>query len=69
MIEQKTIKYPNLLAEAARCGDTYSSLSKLLGISVSAVARRLNGTVEWSISEIATLCKHYDKTYDYLFCD
>ena len=67
MIEQKAINYPNLLAEIARCGDNYTSLSKLLGISVSAVARRLNGTVEWSKSEIDTLCDHFAKPYDYLF--
>lgn len=67
MIEQKSLLYPNLLAEIARHGDTYSSLAVLLNTSVSAVARRLNGTVEWSKSEIDTLCDHYDKTYDYLF--
>lgn len=67
MIEQKTLLYPNLLAEMGRHGDTYSSLATLLGGSVSGVARRLNGTVEWSKSEIDTLCEHYDKSYDYLF--
>ena len=67
MIVQKTLLYPNLLAEIARCGDTYSSLAVLLGSSVSGVARRLNGAVEWSKSEIDTLCDHYGKSYDYLF--
>lgn len=67
MIEQKAVKYPNLLAEIARSGETYSTLAMLLGISVSAIARRLNGAVEWTKSEIDTLCDHYGKDYDYLF--
>ena len=67
MIEQKIVRYPNLIAEIARWGDNYGKLSKLLGISVSAVARRLNGSVEWSKSEIDTLCGYYGKPYDYLF--
>ena len=67
MIEQKIIKYPNLIAEMARCGDTYTTLAELLGLSVSGVGRRLNGLVEWSKSEIDTLCDHYAQPYDYLF--
>lgn len=67
MIDEKVIKYPNLLAEMARCGDTYTALSEVVGMSVSAVARRLNGTVEWSKSEIDTICDYYGKSYDYLF--
>lgn len=67
MLGQKTVKYPNLLAEIARSGDTYVKLADLLGVSVSAVGRRLNGLVDWSKSEIDTLCDHYGKDYDYLF--
>lgn len=67
MVEQSALKYPNLLAEIARKGETYESLATLLNISVSAVARRMNGSVEWSKSEIDTLCDHFSKDYDYLF--
>lgn len=67
VLEQKVVRYPNLLAEIARSGENYTTLGELLGISVSAVARRLNGAVEWSKSEIDTLCDHYGKDYDYLF--
>lgn len=67
VLEQKVVRYPNLLAEIARSGENYTTLAELLGISVSAVARRLNGAVEWSKSEIDTLCDHYGKDYDYLF--
>lgn len=67
VLEQKTVKYPNLLAEIARSGDNTAKLADLLGISISAFYRRLNGLVEWSKSEIDTLCDHYGKDYDYLF--
>lgn len=67
MIEEKVIKFPNLLAEMARCGDTYTSLAEVVGVSVSAIERRLNGKVDWSKSEIDTICDHYGKDYDYLF--
>jgi len=67
MIEQKAVMYPNLVAEMAKCGDTYGTLAELLGTSISAVGRRINGTVEWTKSEIDTLCDHYKKSYDDLF--
>lgn len=67
MIEQKVNRYSNLFAEMARKGEVYKDMADLLNISVSAVWRRLNGEVEWSKSEIDTLCDHYGKDYDYLF--
>jgi hypothetical protein len=67
MIEEKVIKYPNLLAEMARCGETYTSIAEVVGMSVSAVQRRFSGAVEWSKSEIDTICDHFNKDYDYLF--
>lgn len=67
MIEQKAIRYSNLVAEMARRGDTYGTLAELLDTSISAIGRRINGTVEWTKSEIDILCDHYGKTYDDLF--
>ena len=67
MIEQKEIMYPNLIAEMAKRGDTYGTLAEILKTSISAVGRRINGTVEWSKSEIDTLCEHYKKPYSDLF--
>ena len=67
MIEQRAVIYPNLQAEIARSGETFSMLADLLGLSLSGFSRRINGIVEWSKSEIDTLCEHYNKPYDYLF--
>ncbi len=67
MIEQKTVRYPNLLAEIARSGESNMMVAELLNLSASSFTRRLNGSIEWSKSEIDTLCDHYGKNYDYLF--
>ena len=67
MVDKNDIAYPNLMAEIARHRENYATLASLLRTSVSAVSRRLSGKVEWSKSEIDTLCDHYGKSYDYLF--
>lgn len=67
MIEQKTLLFPNLLAEIARSGETKATVAELLNISPPSLTRRLDGSIEWSKSEIDTLCDHYKKPYDYLF--
>lgn len=67
MIEQKTVMFPNLLAEMARCGESNYFVAGLLNISPPSLTRRLNGSIEWSKPEIDTLCEHYGKPYEYLF--
>lgn len=67
MVDEKVIRYPNLLAEIARSGESNSYVAELLGISPPSFSRRLKGEIEWSKSEIDTLCEHFQKTYDYLF--
>lgn len=59
--------YPELVKEMAQRGETQKELGKLLGIPGSSIGRRLIGEIEWSISEIDTLCKHFDKDYYELF--
>ena len=63
----KKIKYPELVGEMAKNGDTQKSIAKLLGITYSSVCRRLSGKSEFSISEVEILCKHYNKNYYELF--
>jgi transcriptional regulator with XRE-family HTH domain len=63
----KKIKYPELVGEMAKRGDTQESLAKLLGIPHSSISRRLSGEIEWSISEIDKLCEFYGKDYYELF--
>ena len=67
MMEEKVVRYPNLLAEMARSGESNSTVADLLGISPPSLSRRLKGEIEWSKSEIDTLCIHFNQKYDYLF--
>lgn len=63
----KNVKYPELMGEMARHGDTQRSLAKILGITYSAMWRRLTGQKEWTISEVDKICEHYSKDYYELF--
>lgn len=63
----KILKYPELVGEMAKHGDTQKTLAKLLDITYSSVSRRLSGKAEWSISEIEKLCEYYGKDYYELF--
>lgn len=63
----KKVKYPNLLAEMARQGETRKKLGELLGLPAPSITKRLSGDTEWSISEIEKICEHYGKDYYELF--
>lgn len=63
----KKVKYPGLVGEMAKRGDTQKTLSKLLDIPLASISRRLSGEIEWSISEIDKICEHYKKDYYELF--
>lgn len=64
----KVIHYPALLGIMASSGETYQSLADLLGTSTSAISRRMNGDVDWSLHEVKAICEHYGKSYYDLFC-
>lgn len=63
----KELKYPNLLAEMRRKGETQDDLCKLLGLCRTTVNFKLSGRYEWTIGEIETICNHYEKDYYELF--
>lgn len=63
----KSVKYPELAGEMARCGENRKTLAKHLGLTYGAFCRRMTGTKEWSISEIDKICEHYGKNYYELF--
>lgn len=66
-MREKHVKYPGLASIMASHGDTQTSLAGTLGISVSAVNRRMSGEVEWSLGEIKAICEYYEKSYYELF--
>lgn len=63
----KKVKYPELVGEMAKHGDTQKSIAKLLGITYSSVSRRLSGEIDWTIGDIEKLCKYFNKDYYELF--
>lgn len=63
----KKVLYPDLVAEMAKRGETQRSLAKAIGLTYSAVWRRISGKQEWSINEIDKICEHYNKNYYELF--
>lgn len=61
------VKFPDLSAEMARCGENQATLAELLDLPISAISRRMNGKIEFTKKEIDIICKHYSKTYEQLF--
>lgn len=64
----KVIHFPALMGIMASNGETYQTLADLLGTSTSAISRRMNGDVDWSLHEVKVICEHYGKSYYELFC-
>lgn len=60
-------KYPNIIMEMARNGDTFDRIADLLGITRQTVVAKLNGKSDFGIGEIETLCKYYKKDFYELF--
>lgn len=60
-------KYPGLIAEMGRHGQTQETLGKVMGLSRTQIGFKLRGQYEWKISEIEFLCKYYKKNYNELF--
>ena len=63
----KQVKYPGLVSEMAKRGDTQGVLAKLLELPRESICRRLSGKIEWSIGEIDKICEFYGKDYYELF--
>ena len=68
-MESKTIKfkYPNILAEMAKNGDSKAKIAGILGISTNQLRNKIYGKYDWTISEIEKLCIYYEKDYYELF--
>lgn len=60
-------KYPSLVIEMARNGDTLETLGNLLEITRQTVRTKIEGKTDWTISEVEKLCNYYKKDYYELF--
>lgn len=63
----RNFKYPGIIAEMARHGDTQKELGEKIGISREALRLKLIGKNKWTIDEIEKICKVYKKDYYELF--
>lgn len=59
--------YPNLAAEMARCNDTQKTLADALGVSQSSLCLKMSGRRGFTMHEIDSACRRYDKSYEELF--
>lgn len=64
---KKIVKFPNLVAEMARNGETQKDLAALLNISRSKMSRKMTGKSLWTIPDVEIICNHYKKDYYELF--
>lgn len=66
-MKSKKVLYPYILTEMMLKGESRAELAKELKMSTSALSRRLNGEVDWTLTEIKNICVHYNKKPDELF--
>ena len=65
--------FRNLYAEMGRAGFTYKTLAKDIGISEVVFGRKINGKVDWKVTEMIAIQQLINKelgtsyTLDYLF--
>lgn len=63
----RIIRYPGLVSEMAKRGETQKNIAELLGLSIPSISSRFRGKKDWSIGEIEKLCNYYGKDYYELF--
>ena len=52
----KEVKYPELLGEMAKHGESQRTLANLLGVSHASVSRKLSGKTKWTIGDVEKIC-------------
>lgn len=67
MDKKKVVKFPNLVSEMARNGETQKTIGDLLGLTSASISRKLSGETAWSIAEVEQLCEYFGKDYYQLF--
>lgn len=62
----KERKYMNIRIALLKEGMTFTELSKMLGISISAVSKRFSGQSDWNLSELKLMSKKFGNSIDEL---
>ena len=64
----KNTLYPEIVSQMIKNNENLQDIANLLSLkNISQVSRRLDGKVDWSISEAEILCKHYNIDFWELF--
>lgn len=67
MINAKRYKYPNLIAEMAKNGDSIMNLAKDLNMNYQTLSTRLKGAKSFELPEVVYIINRYGKPLEYLF--
>lgn len=62
----KNRKYMTIKIALLQDGMTYGELAKTLGISISAVSKKLAGKSDWNLQELVIMSKKFGKSIDEL---
>ena len=60
-------KFPKLEAKLAERGITYNQLAIYMGMSLSAISRRMNGEVEFDLAEINKILELLECSFTEVF--
>lgn len=66
-IENKKPKFPQLAGKIAEMGATNAQIAKAIGLGQSAFSKRMNGEVEFDLSEIIALTVVLDCEFNDIF--
>lgn len=61
------IIYTKVVQEMKARKETQEDIAKLIGITRQSLKLKLDGRCDWTISDIETLCEHFNKGYYELF--
>lgn len=64
---KKQVKYPNLVSEMARRGESQKTIAHLLGVTQATISRKLSGKIDWTMKEINAICEYYGMGFCQLF--
>lgn len=64
---KKKTMFPEITKQMIKRNEKQKEVAQLLGLDVSQVSRKLSGNIDWSISDIEILSKHYKMKFEKLF--
>ena len=64
---KKKTMFPEITKQMIKRNEKQKEVAQILGLDVSQVSRKLSGNIDWSISDIEILSKHYKMKFEKLF--